>query len=209
MRRHIPVLPLKTPKLLRQRHCWMHHPLRPMRLLMRQWPCCVCARSRLPLGRSVLSTVLQCALSRPQCGPMRQGEAENWKYNNNLYSLLGQILAKISIMICSLLLVCIYYLLLEQFSNIKCSDDSRSTYSIIIQACFLLNNIRFETWIMVHKNNQNNQFTLVCHYYTYRIDFTLIIPYIDVRMHERLVDVDSLVWIDHQHLRKQITSLTR
>ena len=45
--------------------------------------------------------------------------------------------------------------------------------------------------------------------YTYSIDFTFVIPHIDVWMHESIVDRNAFLLVYHQHFREQITRLTR
>lgn len=44
---------------------------------------------------------------------------------------------------------------------------------------------------------------------TYRIHFALVVPHVDVAVHERLIDGDALLGVYHQHLAQQVARLTR
>ena len=44
---------------------------------------------------------------------------------------------------------------------------------------------------------------------SYRVHFALVEPHVDVGVHERLVDVDALLGVDHEHLGEQVAGLTR
>ena len=39
------------------------------------------------------------------------------------------------------------------------------------------------------------------------VDFAVIVPHVDVGMHEGVIDADPLLGINHQHLTEKITGL--
>lgn len=44
---------------------------------------------------------------------------------------------------------------------------------------------------------------------THRVDFALVVPHVDVAVHERLVDGDAVFRVDDEHFTQQIARLAR
>ena len=61
--------------------------------------------------------------------------------------------------------------------------------------------IKTVRWLLIHSSAWIAQF----HSVSYPIDFGLIIPHVDVGMHESLVYRDPLLRVYHQHLGQEIT----